>query len=499
MRGVRVMQAYFIDGFEVSAHDPDFERIIAEAYVRRERPRCLCNRHERLYLYIAKRSEKYVLARWPGSGNNHAPDCDHYEAPDFLNGLGQLRGNAIVDDNDTGETFLKFGFPLSKAAARAAPSAITNDKPVVKATVQRLTMRGVLHYLWDRAQLTHWAPKMENKRNWYVVRRELMSALVNCKVRGEPLAKVVYVPETFYKDKKEEISGRRRENLGLARASREAIMVVVGEIKDFRKSALGEQVFVKHLPDWPFLLDEQMAKRFHERFKTEEALHAGSVGRTKLVMAASFAIGRAGYAEIFEISVIVVSNQWLPVESMDELDLVDKAVAESRRFAKGLRFNLDVDRRVASLVLTDTGSQPTAVYLEDAMPSSDNDHALTELLDGSGIRYVMWRPGSRLPAKQFRQAPPPRSGSEDRSIAAGDTRHAFDANDEAVAAAGGHVVIQTDADQVHQSAVIALPYQQSEAVRSPVPAPPLALLGSTPGSTLQLGYSTDNDPGDTPA
>ena len=40
-------------------------------------------------------------------------------------------------------TTLKFGFPLSKGPARAAPASFTNDKPDVKATGQRLTMRGV--------------------------------------------------------------------------------------------------------------------------------------------------------------------------------------------------------------------------------------------------------------------------------------------------------------------------------------------------------------------
>src|SRR3546814_13756223 len=78
---------------------------------------------------------------------------DHYEAPDHLTGLGQVLGSAIVDDIDNGVTTLKFGFPLSKGPARAAPASFTNDKPDVKATGQRLSMRGMLHFLWDRAQL----------------------------------------------------------------------------------------------------------------------------------------------------------------------------------------------------------------------------------------------------------------------------------------------------------------------------------------------------------
>src|SRR3546814_3324666 len=127
---------------------------------------------------------------------------DHYEAPDHLTGLGQVLGSAIVDDIDNGVTTLKFGFPLSKGPARAAPASFTNDKPDVKATGQRLTMRGLLHFLWDRAQLTHWHPRMAGKRNWYIVRRQLLNAALGCKVCGDSLAPRLFIPETFRLDRK---------------------------------------------------------------------------------------------------------------------------------------------------------------------------------------------------------------------------------------------------------------------------------------------------------
>jgi hypothetical protein len=60
----------------------------------RARSGCSANaaRHEELPLYISHRHDRYVLARWPGSGARHATACDHYEAPDFLTGMGQVRG-----------------------------------------------------------------------------------------------------------------------------------------------------------------------------------------------------------------------------------------------------------------------------------------------------------------------------------------------------------------------------------------------------------------------
>jgi hypothetical protein len=66
----------------------------------------------------------------------------------------------------------------------------------VKSTGQKLSMRGLLHVLWDRAELTHWHPKMAGKRSWFVVRRALLEAAASCKAKQEALPHVLFVPES---------------------------------------------------------------------------------------------------------------------------------------------------------------------------------------------------------------------------------------------------------------------------------------------------------------
>jgi hypothetical protein len=60
-----------------------------------------------------------------------------------------------------------------------------------------------------------------------------------------------------------------------------------------------------------------------------------------------------------------VTAEWLPYESSDERYLIAKAVAEKRRFVKGLRVNLDADTPIASLVLKDTGEDACAIHIHD--------------------------------------------------------------------------------------------------------------------------------------
>lgn len=391
------MQRYEILGWEVSGNEEDFESLVARSYSQRQKVRCLCRGDVDLDLYIAKRNETHVIARWPGTGTRHAPHCEHYEAPDFLTGLGQVRGSAIVDDAESGETTLKFGFPLSRGPARAAPQALTNDKPDVKSTGQRLTMRGLLHYLWDRAELTHWHPGMASKRNWFVVRRQLLAAALGCKARGDSLAKRLFIPETFRLDEKDALLRRRHDHLAPAEASRDAIMILIGEVKAIEAARYGEKIVVRHLPDWPFLMDDDMARRFHKRFAIEEELWRSDPEESHLVIAASFSIGASGLPQLFEITVMPVTREWLPYEGLDERSLVRKAVQERRRFVKGLRLNLASDKPIASIALTDTGAEATAIYLVRSMPDEAYDEALAALMRKQGINHVSWRTGDELP------------------------------------------------------------------------------------------------------
>src|ERR1035438_7984384 len=49
----------------------------------------------------------------------------------------------------------------------------SSSKTTAKTSGTRLTLRGLLHYLWDESKLSHWTPEMEGKRSWFTVRSDL--------------------------------------------------------------------------------------------------------------------------------------------------------------------------------------------------------------------------------------------------------------------------------------------------------------------------------------
>lgn len=264
-------------------------------------------------------------------------------------------------------------------------------------------MRGLLHVLWDKAELTHWHPRMAGKRNWFVVRRALIHAALGCKARGQTLAQVLFVPETFQLDRKEALVGRRRTDLAIAHASRDAIMILIGEVKAIEPARFGEKVVVRHLPDWPFLMDEDMARRFHKRFAIEEELWRSDGGGGHLIIGATFSIGASGLPQLFEIAVMPVTREWIPYESLDEQALVSKAIGEGRRLVKGLRVNLGRERPIASIALKDTGLDATAIHLVRNVPDPTYDDALAALMQTPGVGHVVWQPGEDLPPPQYRR------------------------------------------------------------------------------------------------
>lgn len=398
-----MIQRYRVLGRSVAEGD-ELQQLLAKAYAQKAQILCECRKGIKLPLYISHRNDRYVLARWPGSGARHATACDHYEAPDYLTGMGQVRGSAILDDEASGETALKLGFPLSRGSARLAPAALTNDKPTVKSSGQKLSIRGLLHVLWDRSELTHWHPKMASKRSWFVVRRALLEAAALCRAKQEALPHVLFVPESFKLEEKEDIRARRRAALERVYRSRDEMMVVVGEIKEIVAAHGAERIVLRHVGDMPFVMDPDMARRFHRRFAGELALwqaqHGGKSEQDHLVLAGSFARRREGTFDLIEVALMPVTPEWLPYETSDERYLVAKAVAEKRRFVKGLRVNLDVDTPIASLVLKDTGEEACAVHIHDR----DNEVAepLEALLAGQGVAHRFWKEGEPLPARVTR-------------------------------------------------------------------------------------------------
>ena len=53
------------------------------------------------------------------------------------------------------------------------------DSDSVASSGTKLSLRGLLHYLWDQGELTRWQPGFAGKRTWSTVRKCVFQPIVD--------------------------------------------------------------------------------------------------------------------------------------------------------------------------------------------------------------------------------------------------------------------------------------------------------------------------------
>ena len=362
------MARYLIDHVPYDADDAGFQAALAEVYSHRYRPLCMC-REEGVPMYVAKVGDHYQVRRMPLSALSHTGGCLSYEAPDELGGLGQLRGRAIQENLEDGLTVLNLGFPFVKGAVRKAPTPSEAPPDPIKAEKSKLSLLGMLHYLWHGAELTKWSPGMAGKRNWAVVRHHLYRASQGAIAKGEPVADRLYIPESFQAARKDEIASRRMgliaKLMTVDGAKLRPLMILVGEVKAFEPARYDMRMAVRHSPDFPFFMPEEMHKRLAARYERELTAWNG-LPDSHLMAITLFSVPPSGFAQVEEAALMLVDQHWLPIDGGLDVALIDALTRERRLFERGMRFNMPASKPIATAVLYDTTPKLTAMFLQPA-------------------------------------------------------------------------------------------------------------------------------------
>ena len=395
------MSSYRIGTERFTGESPELQRALEACRPSKQRPLCLCC-EPGVPMYIAPIAGHLIVKRMPNSGGDHAPACDSYEPPAELSGLGQVMGTAIHEDPDAGLTALKLDFSLTKTAGRSAPVPSGNETDSVKTDGQKLSLRGALHYLWDEAGFNRWSPAMQGRRTWAAIRKYLLQASEGKVTKGASLTDSLYIPESFQAERKADIAERRIAQMGKAtpQGSKGArrLMIVIGEIKEIASAHFGRKVFFKHLPDCPFMVNQDLYDRLTRRFEIELGLW-DALEDIHLVAIGTFGMNAAGMAAIEEISLMTVTANWIPFETQYDKQLIDAMTQAQRRFMKGLRYNLSTQLPLACLVASDTRPTPTAMYILPPVASQEHHSALDALIAESKLVHWLWKPAlGQMPA-----------------------------------------------------------------------------------------------------
>jgi hypothetical protein len=366
------VQRFSIKGRVVLASAPELQTLLAHVYETPERPRCLCVVGG-VEMYVA-RHRQFVVKRMPDTGSDHLPSCPSFEPEAQQSGLGELVGEAVLE-LVPGQIQLRVDFPWTRTVGRSVPRGEANEPSEVEAPRRRMSLRALMHFLFERAGFNRWSPAMEGKRSQGVLHKYLLAAAEDVLVKGVPLSERLYVPEAFNEATKADAARRRRDKLAVLRPheGHSPLAVVIGEFKASEATALGRRVWIKHMPDAPLLVTNKTWERIERVFAPLlEARDADSGHRVRLVMAALIRARREHTYEIDAASLMLTSEHWMPVEGVHELPLVQALVAQHRRFVKPLRYDAKSAAAFPNALLLDVGQVPFPLHLISAfMPPKD--------------------------------------------------------------------------------------------------------------------------------
>ena len=390
------MALYKIGDTTIQPGQAGFMELVEAAYQQKIRPECMCHRPSPP-MYIAHVGEQYIVKRMPNSGVNHAPDCDSFETPTELSGFGDVDGSAIqrIENN---RISLRFDFALSRNGSQIKPGE-PREKTSAVSSGKRLTLRGTLHYLWEEARLNRWFPAMAGRRNWFVIQKHLMLAADAKEAKRAPLKTLLYIPEFFDSERKAEIRQRRLARLApIAQSGGKQLMLLIAEVSKIEKGRFGYVLIAKHLPDFTFSMSEDLNKSYEKIFAKVLGLW-NFVQNSHLVAIATFAMTPAGTPEIQEISTMLTTANWLPIENSYDNELIELLTEQKRSFVKTLRYNLSKEEPIATAMLTDVQPEGCALYISLGQLDKDGPtpEMVEELMSSSLYPSWLWEPALGIP------------------------------------------------------------------------------------------------------
>ena len=239
---------------------------------------------------------------------------------------------------------------------------------------------------------------MEGKRNDWVMHKYLLQAAGGKRIKAGALCDVLVIPRPVASRAVSHVDASNAAELHvtrqLARAATDAsgarrLALVLGEVVQIEDRTLPHRIFLRGL-DKGLVVTDQLFKKMEKAFSEQLALWQRDTSR--LMMLATFYNDTVGNPVLSELTLMNITHDFLPFESVFEEQMIGRLVVSQRRFTKGLRFNLNRKNQIATAVLTDTET-PTAIFI--LSPGADEDllSAQVKEAERENLATLVWRAG----------------------------------------------------------------------------------------------------------
>ena len=376
--------------------------------------KCLC-RVPHQDMYIAKRSRsRLYLARMPNTGWHHAPYCPSYEPDPHMCGRGTYSDQAIKERPGKIIVNLDAALLIRGPGATTAPPSAPPQPGSGTVLRNQLTLRGLLHLLWEKAGFNRWAPKMQGRRGYRQIRKFTYEAAQSITVKRRPLSQHLYIPEPYDEKRSLELDNRSVKEIQLkSKTGRGAPqrIIFLGELEAFEFTRpLHRLRFAHASPELSLLIEPPLVNtqyRLHEfAFPDWPRLQR----EIRLICLFTMQRELEGDWQVQKIVTMPTTDQYIPIESPEDLTLAKQLHAEERRYYKPLRY--DATFGYANFLLTDTSENatPLEILVDDATVTFR--HERIDQYRRENLMHWVWQPSNEgdLP-----RLPPPAHKAADQS------------------------------------------------------------------------------------
>ena len=292
---------------------------------------------------------------------------------------------------------------MSRMPGKAVPRGeAVIDPSEVHAPRKRMSLRALLHFLFERAGFNRWYPAMEGRRNQGVLHKYLSEAARGVTVKGASLDERLYVPEPFRVELKDEIGERRRKKLALLLSSEDAVQykmaIIVGEYNGSEPTAFGRRIVVKHMPDVPLYIENKAWERVERSYApTLQARDADVPKKPRVMMAALVYAKREYVYQVDTVSMMLTTDQWIPLDGLYELPLIEALQREQRSFMKPLKYDARSAAAFPNVLLLDCEGDPVPLHVVSTFADA-KEKALKVKALAIGRPHWIWNTDTEIPS-----------------------------------------------------------------------------------------------------
>jgi Protein of unknown function (DUF1173) len=349
---------------------------------------CLCIPHAPRQLVIRRYGTLLHLAGWPDDGQRHHKNCTFHKSP-------EERGRSAGCDSKAAIVTTPVGLNVKLDVSLVQRDVASGSTPRPPSKTPRSSRRsaGLLGFsqaLWCAASLNRWSGTRD-ARHWGTCNAMLLAALgEHSTINGAQAERTLHVMRRFDEADREAINAEFDTFLAGITNEKGTVRrgIIIGELNEVTATQYGRSLPLR-----------QSAKKYYASAAQIDSAAAKfshawrAIGNDQARVIAIILVERTpkGHFRLVDLAAMLCSRAFLPCDSIHEVAMANRLVAERRSFVKPVRMD-DGDDMLPDFELTDT--QPHThieVYGMNGLASYEARKAeKRQLRQEQGIPAIEW-------------------------------------------------------------------------------------------------------------